>query len=1110
MPARRRSVASAPAAAAHPPQGADAPLLVFGQRWWATPEVGGIGRLPMRAPLVPYPDAETAREGDRSHDRSLSPWWRSLDGTWSFRLFDRPEDVTAGHLDGSDAAGWDTVPVPSTWVTQGYERPHYTNIVMPLPGHAPEVPHRSPTGVYRRTFRVPAAWRGRRIVLSVGGAHSAHAVVVNGRPVGVGTDPCLASEYDVTPYLVRGENTLAVAVVRWTAGSWVEDQDQWWMAGLHREVTLHATAPVHLAHVHAVAGLQPDAVTGAFTTGTLTVHADVALAGGGDLPEGWRVEARVERADGRALPGGRSLRAAVARFDRSSTLAEVVSGVAWPGHRASVSATFPGVAPWSAEEPNLHRVLVSLVDPAGAVVEVVSQRIGFRCVSVEQRELRVNGRMVYVRGVNRHDHDAATGVVVSRAQMRLDLEVMKRHNVNAVRTSHYPNDPHLLDLCDELGLYVVDEADLESHGREHMLVQQPQYATVFLERMVRLVRRDANHACVIGWSLGNESGYGAAHDAMAAWVRRTDPTRFVQYEGPHRYGDLSSVPTPPAGAPRPTGRHDACTDIVCPMYPELDAIVAWARSGRDPRPLIMCEYSHAMGNSNGGLADIWEAVEREPGLQGGFIWEWIDHGLWKTLPDGRRFWAYGGHFGDEPNDGAFVADGLVWPDRTPHPAMAEVHHVHRPVRVHDVDVRRGVVAVHNAHAHTGLDHLRARWELLVDGAVVQHGRLPLPEVAPGARAVLTVPFTPPVLTTGQEVHLVVRCTLARATSWAPAGHEVAVEQLLVPLASPGGPATPDATPGDRVTAAVTRRPGGLVAGRTTVWLDERTGAVQGLAFDGRELLAEPLAVTLWRSRIDNDGQEHVGLPGPGRRWDRLGIRHLDARCTSMRVGRSGDQGVVRTEHQLLTGSGAVAHHRRRLVVRPDGGLTVDEDLLLPDDLADLPRVGVVTALVPGFEELAWFGRGPHESYPDRRAGAPVGRWRSTVSDQYVPYLHPQEHGHHTDTRWAAVGDGRVTVLVTGAGRTPTFGFSARHHGDHQLHDAPDTPSLQADDRTWLHVDHRMRGLGTASCGPDTAPRYRIPAGRHRWTWTLRCLPQTGRLHLDQLAAVARGASGQVW
>jgi beta-galactosidase len=507
--------------------------------------------------------------------------------------------------------------------------------------------------VYRTSATVPAAWDGRRVILHVGGAESVLAVWVDGVYVGMGKDSRLPTELDITDVL-RGRRrfTLTCVVIRWSDASYVEDQDHWWMAGIHRPVFLRSVEDVHVADAQLQASWDPDAGRAAFRA-----KVTVGFAGGAEPAPGWRVAVALETLDGKPL-----LRAPLTGevpSDRRPYL--------FAGHNVRVRADVPRAKPWSAEAPQLYRAVISLLGPDGEVREVVAQRVGFRTVEVGQRQLRINGQPVLIHGVNRHDHHPDTGKTVTVDDMRADLCSMKQHNLNAVRCSHYPNDDRFYDLCDELGLYVVDEANVESHAFILSLCRDPRYRQAILERGARMVERDKNHPSIVAWSLGNESGYGEAHDALAGWIRRYDPTRPLHYEGAVM-GDLF------AEAP--------CTDLVCPMYPEIDAIVAWSAEaparGDDRRPLIMCEYSHAMGSSNGSLSDYWDAIEANDGLQGGFLWEWKDHGLSaaRELDDGTEvvFWAYGGQFGDEPNDANFVADGLVGPDGTPQPARGVAAH----------------------------------------------------------------------------------------------------------------------------------------------------------------------------------------------------------------------------------------------------------------------------------------------------------------------------------------------------------------------------------------------------------------------------------------------------
>ncbi|HEV7961848.1 MAG TPA: glycoside hydrolase family 2 TIM barrel-domain containing protein, partial [Actinoplanes sp.] len=662
---------------------------------WQQPEVTGWGRLPMHA---------------LAHPERLA-----LDGPWRFQLLDRPDAIPAEH--------WSTIEVPGCWTMQDVgDRPQYTNSQMPWPEPPPHLPGANPTGVYERDVELPAEWAGRRVVLHVGAAESVLLVSVDGVEVGVGKDSHLASEFDVTDLVRPGRRALLrLTVVKFSDASYVEDQDQWWHAGITRSVFLYATQRLHLADVKVRADV----------TGELTVDVHVSSSDG-ILPDRWRATARV---------GDREL-APDAAFLAETAATERFS--AWAG-RTRLSGTVPEVRPWTAETPHLYDLTVRLHHPDGRTADEARLRVGFRRIEIAGVDLLCNGVRVFIRGVNRHDFHPRTGRVLSTVELRADLSTIKRFGFNAVRTSHYPNDPALLDLADELGLYVVDEANIECHAYGHEIANDPRYTSAFVDRVARMVRRDANHPSVIIWSLGNESDYGANHDAAVGWLRSYDPSRPIQYEGAIKYDWYD-------------GR--TASDVVCPMYPTLEQIVAHARSGRQNRPLIMCEYSHAMGNSNGTLAEHWAAIETTPGLQGGFIWEFWDHGLLQRIdPDagepgwaagvaapGYR-WAYGGDFGDEPNDGTFCADGLVFPDRTPKPAMYEHRELAAPVRLEIAD---GVVTVHNRQHFRDLGWLTAHWSVTAQlplgkqagfASPAEAGRLPvpLPDVAPGGSAVLPLP-----------------------------------------------------------------------------------------------------------------------------------------------------------------------------------------------------------------------------------------------------------------------------------------------------------------------------------------------------------------------------------
>lgn len=945
---------------------------------WADPEVVALRRLPMHVPLPP---------DGAGRDR------RALDGAWAFRLFDSPVAVTPAAIRGSYDR-WRRLAVPGMWTMQDTgDLPHYTNVQMPFAGPPPALPEHNPTGVYRRAFTVPTGWRRRQVVLHIGGAETVHAVWVNGEFAGYGTDSRLASEYDITGLVHPGRNELAVVVVRHAAHSYVEDQDQWWHAGLHRSVWVEARAAAHIADVRCAADL--DVASG---DGTLAV--DVHVGWSGTPLAGHRVKVTVRDPRGRRVSS--DVQKVPHRFDQPYVFA---------GHATRHEFTVPHVGAWSAEHPHLYRVDVELLGSDGPA-DATHQRVGFRHVEVRGADLLVNGARVWIFGVNRHDHHPQRGRAVTVDDMRADLLTMKRHNITAVRTSHYPNDPAFYDLCDELGLYVVDEANIESHAYNTSLCHDPGWRSTWLARGTRMVERDRNHPSIIMWSLGNESGYGAHHDALAGWMRSIDPSRPLHYEGAVFHDGWFA------------GR--AATDVVCPMYPPVAALEWYAQSGKADRPFILCEYSHAMGNSNGSLADYWDVITSLPALQGGFIWEWKDHGLRARGADGRVRLAYGGMFGDTPNDFNFVADGLISSDGEPHPAMREVAWVYRPVSVSRA--RRDALRLSNRQAFSGLDGLRAEWQLLVDGEPLGSGALSVPTVGPLRHADVPLPCALPDQLA--PLHLVVRWFTRAATPWAPAGHLVAWDEVEL-----------RAAPKVRVAHSTPTAAGAPVS-------------------------VTP-ELTLWRAPVDNDGFKldpdfgaRMKVGGPSlQRWLRQGIDRHPA-----------EQLVRHTVHTTDTAGGREYHHT----------------VVVPDDLADLPRVGV-SFTVPGrFTRVRWCGRGPHENYPDRNRGAVLGVWDGAPDD--LPYLVPQEFGLRTDCRWLELIDPRrgqtlrIEVVQPTARHAATLHTSVTHFTADDLFAAPHADDLRPRKEVVVHLDVAHRGVGTASCGPDTHERFLVGAGEYRFSY----------------------------
>ncbi|MFC8195270.1 glycoside hydrolase family 2 TIM barrel-domain containing protein [Streptomyces sp. NPDC057298] len=965
-------------------------------RPWEAPEVTSWGRLPM--------NAVDRRSGALS-----------LDGSWHFQLLPSPSGCSGE---------WTLIEVPGAWTVQSADDlPQYTNSRMPWGDFPPHSPAANPTGIYERSVDIPAEWAGRRIVLQVGAAESVLLVHVNGRPVGISKDSHLAAEFDLSDVVRPGDPaTVRCTVVKWSDASHIEDQDQWWHAGITRSVLLYATDPLHLADVTVRAGRD----------GRLRVDCTVRDASGA-LPQGWYVTGAL---DGQLLTQD-------VEFDRFNAEDMRVSDFLG---EARLRAAVRDVRPWTAETPELYGLTVRLHRADGSVADTSHHRVGFRDVEIRGRDLLVNGERVYVRGVNRHDFHPLTGRTVTADDMRADLVLLKRFGFNAIRTAHYPNDPALYDLADELGFYVVDEANIESHDHAHEIADDPRYLPAFVDRVSRMVLRDKNHPSVIIWSLGNESDYGANHDAAAGWTRRHDPTRPLQYEGAAKIDWADAT---------------VASDIVCPMYAPIEDCVAHALSGKQTRPLIQCEYSHAMGNSNGTLADTWAAIESTPGLQGGFIWEFWDHGILQRVNDGRpagrgglglyadgvagpgHRWAYGGDFDETIHDGAFIADGVVFSDRTPKPVMYEHREIAAPVRL---TYEQGVLLVHNRQHFRGLDWLAAEWLLVRADGGTESVPAELPDVLPGRSAAVPMPFPLPGPSAG-EAWLTLRVTTADDEAWAPAGTEMCVPQVR--LSAAAAETHPEPVPGPAV------------------------------ALDDDALLVHPLltaapVLCLWRAPTDNDE-----LGGMAARWRDWGLDALVRKVVDVRD--EGNRAVVVAEY--ATGAGPVRHEQVFTPVA--GGLHVEESADLPEGLDDVARVGTVFETVAGLDVLDWYGQGPWESYPDRSTGAPVGHHSLAVDRLFTPYLRPQEsggrHGVRRFTLSAPDATGLTVELAT-PGQVSVNRYRAEDLVAAAHHD-----ELAPRPGCVVHLDAAHRGLGTASCGPDTSAGHLVAPGTHRWAWTLRVL-----------------------
>ncbi len=1041
--------------------------------YWELPELTGVNRLPMRATLYPYRTVPQARRNDPSR----SPWVLPLDGAWSFRYFESPAalDQSVFCADGG-GEGWSAIQVPGNWTMQGWDKPHYTNVVMPFENRPPHVPGNNPTGAYRVGFTLPASWKGRRVVLHLGGVESCFCLYVNGSFVGMGKDSRLPTEFDITAFLQEGENTLGVLCIRYSDGSYVEDQDHWWMAGIYRSVYLYSTGPAYIEDVFAQAG--PDA---AFRDGELRVTTKINFTREpeGEMP--YAVQIQLYDAAGKALFAKPPTAPISPSYRKQAYATELVKAVKRPQL-------------WSPEEPNLYMLIVSLLDPKGRVLEHTATRIGFRSLAVRDRQFLLNGQPVYIKGVNRHDHDPDTGKTVSLEAMRQEIRLLKQFNFNAVRTSHYPNDPQWYDLCDEYGILVVDEANLESHANYSQLCRDPRWARSFLERVQRMVQRDKNHACIMAWSLGNESGHGENHDQAAAWVRQYDPGRPLHHEGAvQRHWWQGDVVYDRGG--------EGANDFQNPMYPVVEALEDYARERltkpeRDNRrPFIMCEYAHAMGNSCGGLKDYWDTIYAWPGLQGGFIWDWIEQGIRKTDPHtGQEFWAYGGDFGDEPNDVNFCCNGMIMPDRSVKPQMYEFKKLAQPVWITAGNLAKGEIHVFQADYFRSLKWLTLCWRVEVDGIVVQRGEEAPLDLAPQTGALVRLAVKEPAeMIAGQEAYLLVSFRTVAGHAWCPKGHEVAWEQFRLPFRGKQRPAPKRAAASAqqgtvRIDGSTLRLGGSGVE----VELDRERGGLGQVLVSGQPVLLKGPAFNIWRAPLDNDGvkgkaEQWSAEHKPLGRWMRAGYDALTPVLQDVREQQHGNAYLLesRLAYRCSKGDGAFQVENRYRFL-PNGQVDCAHTFQFGPAMPDVPRLGVLMTVAEGLERLDWFGRGPCESYADRKCGMPIGLYGGSVQEQYFPYIVPQENGNKEEVRWFSLRAAAGPGLHFQARKTP-FGFSAHHFTPQGLTAAYHPFEIPWRKEATVIIDAAQRGLGTASCGPDTRQPYRIPPGTYRLAYVISSL-----------------------
>ena len=1014
---------------------------LLARRDWENPVVTHWNRLPMHVPLRSWRDvAGAVQEND-------SPAWRLLNGEWQFSFYTAPEAVPASWIE-EDSASAVAMPVPSNWQMQGFDTPIYTNVTYPIPVTPPFVPMENPTGCYSLTFNVDAAWLASgqtRIIFE--GVNSAFYLWCNGEWIGYSQDSRLPAEFDLSAVLRPGANRLAVMVLRWCDGSYLEDQDMWRMSGIFRDVVLLHKPATHISNFQVETALNADFNHARIST---TVQLAGEFADCRVAVALWRGEEQIACAEQR--PGS-------AIVDERGAWAE----------RLSVDLSVDKPDLWSAETPHLYRLTVALLDAQGRVLEAEACDVGVRKVEISHGQLKVNGKALLIRGVNRHEHHPESGQAVDEATMRRDIELMKQHNFNAVRCSHYPNHPLWYRLCDRYGLYVVDEANIETHGMVPMsrLADDPQWLPAMSERVTRMVQRDRNHPSIIIWSLGNESGHGASHDALYRWVKSSDPTRPVQYEG--------------------GGANTAATDIVCPMYARVDmdqpfpavpkwSIKKWIALPDETRPLILCEYAHAMGNSFGGFAKYWQAFRENPRLQGGFVWDWVDQALTKRDENGNAFWAYGGDFGDTPNDRQFCMNGLVFPDRTPHPALYEAQRAQQFFQFRLLSTAPLVVEIHSEYLFREADNEVLRWQIARDGEVLAEGEQRL-TIQPQGVQRLEIE-APALSAVPGEVWLNVEVYQTRATAWSPDNHRCAWDQwrLPAPLAI-----TPQQEAGPGATLAISDEAFSISWQDRRWHFSRRSGDLEQWWCGETPTLLAPVRDQFTRAPLDNDiGISEVTRIDPNawvERWKAAGMYAMTPRLLHCAAQELIGEVLITTRHAWEHEDKVLFISDKRWRIDSHGVLHGEVEVQIATDAPPPARVGLCCQLAAVEESVSWLGLGPHENYPDRRLSASQGRWTLPLSALHTPYIFPSDNGLRCDTGLLEYGAHRLS------GR---FHFSLSRYGQRQLHETTHHHLLREEEGCWLNLDAFHMGVGgDDSWSPSVSPEFILAEERVRYAFSWR-------------------------
>jgi beta-galactosidase len=1046
------------------------------------PECLGVNKEPAHTTLMPYGNLKEAVAAKRH----ASSFCQSLNGMWKFNWVPHPAQRPIDFYKPEfDVRSWKEIPVPSCWQLLGYGTPYYRNLGYTFQKDWPHVlseppknytsyNERDPVGSYRREFEVPASWVGRRIFISFDGVDSAFYLWLNGEKVGYSVNSRNAAEFDLTKYLKPGKNLVALEVYRYSAGSYLEDQDMWRLSGIFRNVMLWSAPQVHIRDFAVRTELDAQ-----YQDATLQVSATVRNYGDQAAPAR-KLAVALFSADGKP----------VARAEAGIDVPAL-----GPGEEKSVMGNIPVAKPakWTAETPNLYTTVLTLT--SGKEGEIISTRTGFRKVEIKGRVFTINGVPVKLKGANRHENWPDTGHYISEERMIRDLEVLKQGNCNHVRTCHYSDDPRWYELCDEWGIYLTAEANVECHGYYDVLDREPKYEKAIVDRNVANVQNFKNHASVIMWSLGNECGGGKNFVSALQAIKAIDTSRPTHYEP---FGMGSRNPA----------------DVDSQMYTGVSEVERIATRTNLTKPFYMCEYAHAMFNSMGSIGDYNDVFDKYPSLMGGAIWEWEDQGIWNGRDQNHQFMAYGGGFGEVPNDHYFIHKGVVFSDRSPKPHYPEMKRAYQWVGIEADDLAAGKVRIRNKYAFINLDKFKAAWTLSEDGKMIEQGSWGSLDLAPGAEKVATAAFKQLTPKPGAEYYLRVSFTLAKSELWAKAGYEVAAVQLKLPVQAPAIAAVPEQMKPLKLEDSSAQI---VVAGDGfSVVFDKATGTISRLARGQVNLLTAGGGprLHLWRAPHRNDDMWAY------KDWQNSGLENLACRTASIRASQAGPA-MVRVEAVIKAEGkrGFSVTHSALYTVFGDGSIAVDNAVVPEGRRIPLARLGVRLLLNQGLDQFAYLGRGPMENYADRKRGFDIGLYRSSVREQMTPYAKPMECGNHEDVRWAALsGKGIPTLMAQADGGS--LQVSALPYTDEVMTPIEYTIDLPKSTNTVLTLAARTLGVGSAGCGPRPLDQYIVwsePAAFSYVLWLLPAgqkeLPAIGRLAVPQNRAKpvlgSRAAGGQV-